>query len=112
MQLGLLGILDAYIAHQKEIVYKGTEYDLKTAKASYHIMEGLVKAISILDEVIALIRRSKNKADAIVNLVKEYSFTDKQAEAIVNLQLYRLTNTDVVLLEEEMKKLEEKNQII
>ena len=108
MQLGLLGILDAYIAHQKEIVYKGTEYDLKTARASYHIMEGLVKAISILDEVIALIRRSKNKADAIVNLVKEYDFTDKQAEAIVNLQLYRLTNTDVVLLEEEMKKLEEK----
>ncbi len=108
MQLGLLGILDAYIAHQKETVYKGTEYDLKTARASYHIMEGLVKAISILDEVIALIRRSKNKADAIVNLVKEYDFTDKQAEAIVNLQLYRLTNTDVVLLEEEMKKLEEK----
>ena len=108
MTLGILSLLDAYIAHQKEIVYKGTEYDLKTAKASYHIMEGLVKAISILDEVIALIRRSKNKADAIVNLVKEYDFTDKQAEAIVNLQLYRLTNTDVVLLEEEMKKLEEK----
>lgn len=108
MQLGLLGILDAYIAHQREIVYKGTEYDLKTARASYHIMEGLVKAISILDEVIALIRRSKNKADAIANLVKEYEFTNTQAEAIVNLQLYRLTNTDVVLLEEEMKKLEEK----
>ena len=108
MQLGLLGILDAYIAHQREIVYKGTEYDLKSAKASYHIMEGLVKAISILDEVIALIRKSKNKADAIANLVKEYEFTNAQAEAIVNLQLYRLTNTDVVLLEEEMKKLEEK----
>lgn len=108
MQLGLLGILDAYIVHQREIVYKGTEYDLKTARASYHIMEGLVKAISILDEVIALIRKSKNKADAIFNLVKEYEFTNAQAEAIVNLQLYRLTNTDVVLLEEEMKKLEEK----
>lgn len=108
MQLGLLGILDAYIAHQKEIVYKIAEYDLKTAKASYHIMEGLVKAISILDEVIALIRKSKNKADAIVNLVKEYDFTNSQAEAIVNLQLYRLTNTDIVALEEEMKKLEEK----
>ena len=108
MQLGLLGILDAYIVHQREIVYKGTEYDLKTARASYHIMEGLVKAISILDEVIALIRKSKNKADAILNLVKEYEFTNAQAEAIVNLQLYRLTNTDVVLLEEEMKKLEEK----
>lgn len=108
MQLGLLGILDAYIAHQREIVYKATEYDLKSAKSSYHIMEGLIKAISILDEVIALIRKSKNKSDAIVNLAREYSFTQVQAEAIVNLQLYRLTNTDVVLLEEEMKKLEEK----
>ena len=108
MQLGLLGILDAYIAHQKEIVYKGTEYDLKSARASFHIMEGLVKAISILDEVISLIRKSKNKADAIVNLVREYEFSDKQAEAIVNLQLYRLTNTDIVLLEEEMEKLKEK----
>ena len=108
MQLGLLGILDAYIAHQREIVYKATEYDLRTAKNSFHIMEGLVKAISILDEVIALIRRSKNKADAIANLVKEYEFTNTQAEAIVNLQLYRLTNTDVVLLEEEMKKLQER----
>lgn len=108
MQLGILGILDAYIAHRKDIVYKGTEYDLKAAKNSYHIIEGLVKAISILDEVIATIRSSKNKADAIVNLVKKYDFTNTQAEAIVNLQLYRLTNTDVVLLEEEMKKLKEK----
>ena len=108
MQLGLLGLLDAYIVHQRDVVYKATEYDLKTAKASYHIMEGLVKAISILDEVIALIRRSKNKADAIANLVSEYEFTNTQAEAIVNLQLYRLTNTDVVFLEEEMKKLEER----
>lgn len=111
MQLGLIGLLDAYIAHQRDIVYKGTEYDLKSAKASYHIMEGLVKAISILDEVIALIRKSKNKADAIANLIHEYDFTNAQAEAIVNLQLYRLTNTDVVLLEEEMKKLEEKIRI-
>ena len=108
MQLGILGILDAYIAHQKDIVYKGTEYDLKTAKNSYHIIEGLIKAISILDEVIATIRKSKNKADAIANLVKEYDFTNTQAEAIVNLQLYRLTNTDVVLLEEEKQKLEER----
>lgn len=108
MQLGLLGILDAYIAHQREIVYKATEYDLKSARNSYHIMEGLVKAISILDEVIKVIRASKNKADAISNLVKEFAFTSIQAEAIVNLQLYRLTNTDIVALEEEMKKLEDK----
>ena len=108
MQLGLLGILDAYIAHQREIVYKATEFDLKTAKASYHIIEGLIKAISILDDVIKTIRASKNKANAIENLVDKYEFTNTQAEAIVNLQLYRLTNTDIVLLEEEKKKLEER----
>ncbi len=108
MQLGLLPLIDAYIAHQREVVHNVTEYDLKTAKSSYHIMEGLVKAISILDEVIKVIRGSKNKADAIINLVKEFEFTNVQAEAIVNLQLYRLTNTDIVALEEEMKKLEEK----
>ena len=108
MQLGLLPIIDAYITHQREVVHNVTEYDLKTARASYHIMEGLVKAISILDEVIKVIRGSKNKADAIINLVKEFAFTNEQAEAIVNLQLYRLTNTDIVALEEEMKKLAEK----
>ncbi len=108
MQLGLLPLIDAYIAHQRVVVRNVTEYDLKTAKSSYHIMEGLVKAISILDEVIRVIRGSKNKADAIVNLVKEFEFTNAQAEAIVNLQLYRLTNTDIVQLQEEMKKLEEK----
>ena len=108
MQLGLLPIIDAYITHQREVVHNVTEYDLKTARASYHIMEGLVKAISILDEVIKVIRGSKNKADAIINLVKEFAFTNEQAEAIVNLQLYRLTNTDIVTLEEEMKKLAEK----
>ena len=108
MQLGLLPLIDAYIAHQRVVVRNVTEYDLKSAKGSYHIMEGLVKAISILDEVIRVIRGSKNKADAIVNLVKEFEFTNAQAEAIVNLQLYRLTNTDIVQLQEEMKKLEEK----
>ena len=108
MQLGFLGILDAYIAHQREIVYKGTEFDLKAAKTSYHIIEGLIKAISILDEVIATIRSSKNKADSILNLVEAFGFTDKQAEAIVNLQLYRLTNTDVVALQEEQTKLKER----
>ena len=108
MQLGILGILDAYIAHQREIVYKGTEFDLKAAKTSYHIIEGLIKAISILDEVIATIRSSKNKADSILNLVEAFGFTDKQAEAIVNLQLYRLTNTDVVALQEEQTKLKER----
>ena len=105
MLLGILGILDAYIAHQKEVVTKRSEFDLRTAKARYHIVEGLIKAISILDEVIKTIRSSKNKADAIGNLVKEYDFTEKQADAIVTLQLYRLTNTDIVSLQEEMEKL-------
>lgn len=105
MLLGILGILDAYIAHQKEVVTRRSEFDLRTAKARYHIVEGLIKAISILDEVIKTIRSSKNKANAIDNLVKEYDFTEKQADAIVTLQLYRLTNTDIVSLQEEMEKL-------
>ena len=105
MLLGLLGIIDAYVAHQEEIVTKRSEYDLRMAKTRYHIVEGLIKAISILDDVIKTIRASKNKADAIKNLVEKYEFTEKQADAIVTLQLYRLTNTDIVALEEEMKKL-------
>ncbi|MBQ8681803.1 MAG: DNA topoisomerase IV subunit A [Bacilli bacterium] len=105
MLMGLLGILDAYIAHQEEIVTKRSEFDLRTAKTRYHIVEGLIKAISILDDVIKTIRSSKNKADAIKNLVEKFDFTEKQADAIVTLQLYRLTNTDIVALQEEMTKL-------
>ena len=105
MLLGLLGILDAYISHQKEVIFKRSEFDLAHAKARYHIVEGLIKAISILDEVIKTIRASKNKADAIEKLVIKYEFTKEQAEAIVNLQLYRLTNTDVAVLEEELSNL-------
>ena len=109
--LGLAGALDAFIAHQREVVRRRTEFDLAHARARYHILEGLIKCISILDEVIKVIRASKNKADAKENLVKEFDFTLEQAEAIVTLQLYRLTNTDVVLLEEEMKDLEKKISI-
>ena len=105
MLLGIIGILDAYIGHQREIVTKRSEFDLRMAKARYHIVEGLIKAISILDEVIKTIRASKNKADAILNLVEKYEFTEKQADAIVTLQLYRLTNTDIVALQEEMARL-------
>ena len=104
--LGLAQALDAFIAHQKEVVRRRTEFDLKHAKARYHIVEGLIKCISILDEVIKVIRASKNKADAKDNLVKEFEFTEAQAEAIVTLQLYRLTNTDVVALENEKAALE------
>ena len=104
--LGLREALDAFIAHQKEVVRRRTEFDLAHAKARYHIVEGLIKCISILDEVIRVIRASKNKNDAKDNLVKEFDFSPEQAEAIVTLQLYRLTNTDVVALEEEKANLE------
>ena len=106
--LGLRESLDAFIAHQKEVVKRRTSFDLAHAKARYHILEGLIKCLSILDEVIKVIRASKNKNDAKDNLVKEFKFTEPQAEAIVTLQLYRLTNTDVVALEEEMADLEKK----
>ena len=103
--LGILPILDAYIEHQQFVVKKSAEWDLEFAKKQCHITEGLVKAISILDEVIKTIRSSKNKSDAKDNLVKKYEFTESQAEAIVMLQLYRLTNTDIVTLEKHLKEL-------
>ncbi len=106
MTLGVLQILDAYIAFQREVITRRTEFDLKVAKARMHILEGLIKALSILDEVIKVIRGSKNKANAIENLQTEFDFTKEQAEAIVNLQLYKLTNTDVTELEEEIKQRE------
>ena len=106
--LGLREALDAFIAHQKEVVRRRTAFDLAHARARYHIVEGLIKCISILDEVIKVIRASKNKSDAKDNLVKEFKFSEAQAEAIVTLQLYRLTNTDVVALQEELADLEKK----
>ena len=106
MNVGILPMLDAYISFQKEVILRRTRFDLETARHEIHIVEGLIKALSILDEVIATIRRSKNKADAKANLVKEYEFTEEQAEAIVTLQLYKLTNTDVTELEERHKTLQ------
>ncbi len=103
--LGILPIIDAYIDHQKEVVYKRSEFDLAFAKKELHITEGLVKAISILDEVINTIRGSKNKTDAILNLINDFKFTEEQATAIVMLQLYRLTNTDITILEEKLANL-------
>ena len=104
--LGIIEMLDAYIAHQKEVIRRRSECDLKAYVKRLHIVDGFLKMISILDQVIKIIRSSKNKSDAKDNLVKEFDFTVEQAEAIVTLQLYRLTNTDVVALEEEKEKLE------
>ena len=104
--LGIIPMLDAYIAHQKEVIKRRSEFDLRAYEKRLHIVDGFLKMISILDQVIKVIRSSKNKSDAKDNLVKEFLFTVEQAEAIVTLQLYRLTNTDVVALEEEKEKLE------
>ena len=106
-QLNLTQLLDAYINHQKEVVLRQSNYDLRKAKERAHIVEGLIKAISILDELIQTIRSSKNKADAKDRIQKQYGFTEAQAESIVNLQLYRLTNTDVTQLEKEAAELKE-----
>ncbi len=107
MTLGILELLDAYIAHQKEVIIKRSEFDLAAYKKEHHIIEGLIKALSILDDVIKTIRRSKNKMDAEENLVKEYAFTIEQAKAIVILQLYKLTNTDVLELETKLEQLKQ-----
>lgn len=104
--LGILEILDAYINHQREVILERTKFDLAKNEKDMHIVQGLIKCISILDEVIRVIRASKNKSDAKDNLVKEFGFTMEQAEAIVTLQLYRLTNTDIIELEERMEKLQ------
>ncbi|WP_405101979.1 DNA topoisomerase IV subunit A [Oceanobacillus sp. FSL H7-0719] len=104
--MSLQQILDAFINHQKEVVTRQVTFDLNKAKSREHIIEGLIKAISILDEVIATIRASKDKADAKKQLILAYDFTEAQAEAVVNLQLYRLTNTDITQLEKEAAELE------
>ncbi|QQK76141.1 DNA topoisomerase IV subunit A [Salicibibacter cibarius] len=105
--MGLKELLSAYINHQKEVVINRSRYELDQALRRQHIVEGLMKAVSVLDELIALIRQSKDKADAKQNIADAFGFTDVQAEAIVNLQLYRLTNTDVVTLEKEADELKQ-----
>ena len=105
MTLGIIPLLDAFISHRREVVIARTKFDLEVDKKRCHILEGFIRALSILDDVIRVIRASKNKADAIENLVKEFEFTHEQAEAIVMMQLYKLTNTDVVELNEEHDRL-------
>ncbi|KMK97262.1 DNA topoisomerase IV subunit A [Rossellomorea marisflavi] len=104
--MGLCQLLDSYIVHQKEVVTNRTKYDLNKAKDRQHIVEGLMKALSILDQVIATIRASKDKRDAKNNLISEFAFTEAQSEAIVSLQLYRLTNTDITALQKEAEELD------
>ena len=105
---GLISLLDAYIDHQKEIITNRSNYELVACKKRLHIVEGLISMVSILDAVIKTIRSSANKKDAKDNLVINYKFTEEQAEAIVMLQLYRLTNTDIYALKAEKKELEDR----
>lgn len=106
VQVGLKRILSSYLEHKKDVVTKRTEFDLNKAKGRLEIVEGLIHALDILDQVIKTIRSSKDKKDAKNNLVKKYGFTVNQAEAIVSLQLYRLTNTDVNQLKAEQEDLQ------
>ncbi len=106
-RLGVLQILDAYIEHQKDVITNRTNYLLQKATDRLHIVLGLIKMVSILDDVIKTIRASSNKAESKENLMKKFDFSERQAEAIVTMQLYRLSNTDVTALYEEKATLEE-----
>lgn len=105
LTMGLAEMLDYYIEHQKNVYTNRCNFDLERAKRRSEIVDGLIAMVSILDSVIATIRNSKNKADAKENIISKYGFTEVQAEAIVMLQLYRLTNTDVFALKQEAKDL-------
>ncbi|BFT71519.1 DNA gyrase subunit A [Paenibacillus sp. P36] len=105
-QLGIREILEAYIEHQKEVVTFRSQYELEKAEDRAHVLEGLVKALNILDEVIATIKASKNRQDAQNNLMEKFGFSERQADAILVLQLYRLTNLEITTLEKELKDVE------
>ncbi|HEY2491592.1 MAG TPA: DNA topoisomerase IV subunit A, partial [Paenibacillus sp.] len=107
-QLGLKPILNAYIAHQREVVTRRTQYDLDKAEDRLHVLEGLVKALNILDEVIAAIKASKNRQDAQNNLQWMFGFTERQADSILTLQLYRITNLEITTLQKEMDEIHKK----
>lgn len=115
-QLGILSILDAYIAHQKEVILRRCKFDYDKKSNRLHILDGLIKAISILDDLIATIRKSTNKSNAKENIIAKFNFSEKQAEAIVMLQLYRLSSTDILELKNEVEEikveLERLNKII
>ena len=109
---GILDILDSYIEHQKDVVLRRSKYDYDKCADRLHVDEGLIKAISILDDVIATIRASKNKADSKINLINKFGFSERQAEAIVMLQLYRLSSTDITTIENEIAELKKQMEYL
>ena len=106
--MGLKTILIHYVNHQKDVITRRTKRELEVAEKRFHIVEGFIKAINILDEVIKTIRNSKSKKDALDNLVTKYSFTENQATAILELMLYRLTGLEITTFQKEYKDLEKK----
>ncbi|GIP48707.1 DNA topoisomerase 4 subunit A [Paenibacillus sp. J53TS2] len=110
--LGLKAMLEAYIAHQREVVTYRTQYELEKLEDRAHVLEGLVKALNILDEVIAAIKASKNRQDAQNNLQWMFGFTERQADAILTLQLYRLTNLEITTLQKEMEDIQKKITVL
>lgn len=107
-QVGIMPLLKAYIGHQKDVITNRSNYELERANKRAHIVEGLIKMVSVVKEIIEIIRKSNNKADSKENIIKRFAFTEEQAEAIVTLQLYRLSNTDILALQNEMTNLSEK----
>ncbi|MGI6734979.1 MAG: DNA topoisomerase IV subunit A [Bacilli bacterium] len=104
--LNILELIDTYIAHQVDVITRRSQFDLATNEKRLHIIEGLIKAISVVNEIIAIIRKSTDKANAKANIIKAYHFSEEQAEAIVMLQLYKLSNTDITVLMEEKATIE------
>jgi topoisomerase-4 subunit A len=104
--LPMLEILDAFIEHINQITISASKYDLNKCLSRKEIVTGLIKAIKILDDVVSLIRKSSDKSSAKESLIKKLMFSESQAEAIVNLRLYKLSNSDVTELNNELLELE------
>ena len=105
---GVKPFIKAYILHQKDVITNRSNYELERAKKRSHIVEGLVKMTSVIDEIVKIIRNSKNKQQSKENIIEAFQFSEIQAEAIVTLQLYRLSNTDVTDLMNEQDNLSKK----
>ena len=103
--LNLLSYIDAYIAHQVDVVTRKSQFDLDKFQARLHIVEGLIYASLNINEVVEIIKKSKDKADSKLNLMNHYGFSNEQAEAIVTMPLYKLSHTDEAILEKEKETL-------
>lgn len=108
--LNLKQMLTYYLDHQKDVVTRRTQYELDKAQARAHILEGLLKALDYIDEIISIIRGSQNVAEAKENLIARFAFTDAQAQAIVDMRLRALTGLERDRLQSEYDELEEKIQ--